>query len=84
MISIAILLVLVVSDIDHTQNRSHHLNGDSVHDHVVDALDPAPDLGYDLRFNSFSRTNSNRTYRVDLSYFSSLYVPLEFVLEMTI
>lgn len=44
-ISIAILLVLVASDIDHSQNRSHHRNGDSVHDHVVDALDPAPDLG---------------------------------------
>lgn len=43
--SIAISLVLVASDIDHSQNRSHHRDGDSVHDPVVDALDPAPDLG---------------------------------------
>jgi len=43
--SIAILLVLVASDIDHSQNRCHHRNGDSVQDPVVDVLDPALDLG---------------------------------------
>jgi len=44
-ISIVILLVLVVSVIDHTQNRSRHRDDDSAHVAVVAVLDPAPDLG---------------------------------------
>ena len=47
-ISIVILLALVVSVIDHTQNRSRHRDDDSAHVAVVAVLDPAPDLGFDF------------------------------------